>query len=98
LRSISGSWHGYSITITQTDTYRGDAVREFCNFSFIDIISCLMAHNGIPFDQLGPPWHGDIVPALPPQIINALDAVYGITYDLFLHHMEDNLPDGWAKW
>jgi hypothetical protein len=58
-----------------------------------------MAHNGIPFEQLGPPWHVNLIVAFPPpQIINAPPAVYGIAYDLFLHDIEDNLPDGWAKW
>jgi hypothetical protein len=57
-----------------------------------------MAHNGTPFQQLGPPWYLPVVVAFPPiSVLQAPDSTWGIAYDLYLHDMEDPLGRGWHK-
>lgn len=57
-----------------------------------------MAHNGLYFEQLGPPWCRDSVVALPPQaVINAPNGTWGVAYDLYQRKIEDFLDNGWAK-
>lgn len=57
-----------------------------------------MAHNGIPFSELGEPWNRPLAAAPPPaEVLHAEVATFGIAYDFDSHHIEDNLPGGWAK-
>lgn len=58
-----------------------------------------MALHGNEFEALGAPWHQPLAFALPPpEILFAPHGVYGIAYDLSVHNMEDDPPDGWAKY
>jgi len=63
------------------------------------IITCLMAYNGVRFAQIGLPWHAPTAVALPPNpLVGAPIGTYGIVYDVFMHKIEDNVPNGWASW
>ena len=54
-----------------------------------------MAHNGIPFSELGEPWNRPLAAAPPPaEVLHAEVATFGIAYDFDSHHIEDNLPGG----
>jgi hypothetical protein len=59
-----------------------------------------MAHAGVPFNELGPPWYRPVLDVpVPPDIAEApAVALYGIAYGLYQHSIEDRLPFGWAKY
>jgi len=49
-----------------------------------------MACNGSSFNDLGLPWHDNMMVALPPpEILNAPFGTYGVIYELFTHKTED---------
>jgi hypothetical protein len=57
-----------------------------------------MAHNWAPSTEVGPPSDRPLAVPLPPhEIIDCEGTLHGIAYDLDIHHIEDNLPGGWAK-
>ena len=92
---VSGSsniWYGTNYVIAQAPTDLRCTQKSF-NFP-----PPLMAHNGIPFEQLGPPWSCNAVIALPPQaVMNAPNGTWGVAYDLYQRKIEDHLGSGWAK-
>jgi len=57
-----------------------------------------MVYNGIPFEQLGAPWHHPVAVSVPPNtVLHAPASTWGIAYDLLVHNTEDPLGGGWHK-